>query len=180
MATNPDTGRAEPAPLPELVLELFQRVQDEPPLDHAEHGAAQADCCGAGHRRAGSARFQQLPGAVVVKQYSPFDIADQHAQRELRHERGEPVLLLGQRAVRQCDPALHVVVHGLMGSRQQVKLVDEDAHVARALRRDAMARVGRKQHGVFGQARDRRQVSVEQRFQPDAQAEQQQQREGNP
>lgn len=112
-----------------------------------------------------------MPGVGVVEENTPIDIADQHTHCELSHERGEPIPLLRQRAVCHLNLFLHLVVQRLMNCCQQVKLFGENAHVASALCRYAMAGVGRKQHCVFGQAGDGRHIGLKQRSEAKGQRE---------
>ncbi|MEZ5640727.1 MAG: hypothetical protein R3E70_01315 [Burkholderiaceae bacterium] len=76
------------------LLHALQRMLDLGLLEHAIDGAADAHHVGAiGQRGCAGQRAQLQPGARVVEQDAPFEVADHHALGRLRQQRGETVAL---------------------------------------------------------------------------------------
>jgi hypothetical protein len=132
--------------------DVVERVHDQALVEDAEDRASEA------HRRRAA---EQLGGARVVQQDAALGVAHQHALRELRHQRGEPVLLLRQARVRFVDARLHVAPQGGVDEAERVDRARQVLHLGRALGLDAALGVQRVQVAhLLGQPQRRPRVGA--------------------
>ena len=120
---------------------LVERMRDQLAIDDAEHGAAEPDDT----RRAaiGSAgALEQRARGLVVQEDQAVRVADEHAARELGHERGEPLLLLVEPRVRVLDARFHGAERRLLALGEVVDDTGECRRLGRTLLGQPMRRVG--------------------------------------
>ena len=121
--------------------------------------------------------LQQLHRARVVEQDAPLDVAHDHALRELRHERGEPVLFLLEAGVGVVHPALDVLAERLVRVGETIDARGQLPDLGRADARRPMRRVrGQHDPGVLRQLPRRRHVAPKQRADEQQQRHEEQQR----
>jgi hypothetical protein len=152
------------AALAQALLDVFQRVGDLAAFEDGKDRPPQSDQRAAAHRRRPLRQGLELQAcAAVVEQDAAVEVADHHAQRELGHQRGEPVLLLLDRGLGDADLRLDVVEQFVALLGQVVGGAGQVAHLGRPLGRDAEVAVGAKHQAQgFGHAQEAMHVLLEQ------------------
>ena len=128
------------AALSQLVPDRVQCVNDQALIHDREDGTAQADECAADAALFVGRLVEQLLGASVVEQDTPFAVAHQNALRQVRHQRGEAILFRFEAGICVADPGFHVILQTVVGVGKAVDGCGEPLHLlaprhARAVRR---------------------------------------------
>ena len=122
--------------LAQPVVDAFQRVDDEVAVEDREDRAPEPDEAVRLPGRGGAVErlAQELHRAGVVQQDAPFDVAHDHALRELRHQRREPVSLLLDALVRLAHAPVEVALQRLVGGGERVEALGEPPDLGGAAR----------------------------------------------
>ena len=125
----------------------LERVRDQRAVYEAVDRPPEPDQLGAaGARRPVKEPAVELPRALVVKQDSPVEVADQHALVQLGHQRGELVALLLHVPARLCHQPRHVLLQAAPLAGQPVYGAGQVAERVAPLRNEVGRRGVADQH----------------------------------
>ena len=137
----------------QTVAGLLQRVRDQMPVQHRVDRTPQADQFGAArHRQSAGQGAELLARLAVVEQDAAVEIADHHALRQLRHQRGQPVALLLDMGAGLADLLRHLLTQQATLADQLVEGQRQPLLGCGAARPQLALDIGAQQHpGLFEQ-----------------------------